>query len=94
MDEPIVVEVACAERDRQYLRRINVRAGATAADAIAACGIIEAWGLDAGALDVGIWSRRVAPDTVLAHGDRVELYRALTIDPKEARRARALKRKT
>jgi len=36
----------------------------------------------------GIWGRVVAPDTVLRDGDRLELYRPLTVDPKEARRQR------
>lgn len=36
----------------------------------------------------GIWGRVVAPDQVLRPGDRVELYRPLTVDPKVARRER------
>lgn len=38
---------------------------------------------------VGIHGRLCAPDTPLADGDRVELYRPLRIDPKAERRARA-----
>lgn len=40
------------------------------------------------ALSFGIWGRVQPLGTVLAEGDRVEVYRALTIDPKDARRAR------
>jgi putative ubiquitin-RnfH superfamily antitoxin RatB of RatAB toxin-antitoxin module len=38
---------------------------------------------------VGIWSRECGGDTVLREGDRVEVYRALTADPKDMRRTRA-----
>lgn len=37
---------------------------------------------------VGIWGRVCTPDAPLREGDRVEVYRALTVDPKEARRLR------
>lgn len=40
---------------------------------------------------LGIFGRRIQPDAVLRDGDRVEIYRALRIDPKEARRLRARK---
>lgn len=36
----------------------------------------------------GIWGRVVAPEQVLRAGDRLELYRPLTVDPKVARRER------
>ena len=38
---------------------------------------------------VGIFGKRVRLDHVLAEGDRVEIYRSLAMDPKEARRLRA-----
>jgi hypothetical protein len=38
---------------------------------------------------VGIFGRLVALEHALATGDRVEIYRPLTADPKEARRRRA-----
>jgi putative ubiquitin-RnfH superfamily antitoxin RatB of RatAB toxin-antitoxin module len=37
---------------------------------------------------LGVFSRRVSPDDTLRDGDRVEIYRPLTIDPKDARRRR------
>ncbi len=39
-------------------------------------------------LAVGIWGRKMPSDTVLRDGDRIEVYRGLTVDPKEARRQR------
>lgn len=44
-------------------------------------------------LEHGIWGRTVPGAQVLSDGDRVEIYRALTIDPKEARRVRAAVRR-
>jgi putative ubiquitin-RnfH superfamily antitoxin RatB of RatAB toxin-antitoxin module len=40
------------------------------------------------ALQTGIWGRKTPPDQVLLDGDRVELTRALKVDPKVARRER------
>jgi len=44
--------------------------------------------LAAADLKVGIWARKVDLQTPLREHDRVELYRPLTADPKEARRLR------
>lgn len=41
-----------------------------------------------GGLKIGIWGRVRALDTVLRERDRIEVYRPLTVDPKEARRQR------
>jgi putative ubiquitin-RnfH superfamily antitoxin RatB of RatAB toxin-antitoxin module len=40
---------------------------------------------------VGVFGVRVEPQHVLQAGDRVEIYRALTINPKDIRRKRAAK---
>lgn len=45
----------------------------------------------AGAAAVGVWGKVRAPDHLLRDGDRVELYRGLRADPKDARRANARK---
>ena len=39
-------------------------------------------------LRVGIWGRKAALTQLLAHNDRVEIYRSLRVDPKVARRER------
>jgi putative ubiquitin-RnfH superfamily antitoxin RatB of RatAB toxin-antitoxin module len=89
MAEPIDVEVAYAEPARQFLRRVSLEAGATVADAILASGVERELGIDVSALGVGVWSKPASRDTRLEAGDRVEIYRALLADPKEARRRRA-----
>jgi uncharacterized protein len=64
-------------------------AGATALDAVEASGIRgQEPALAAGVPDIGIWGRRVHPAQALQHGDRVEVYRLLEVDPKVARRER------
>ena len=42
-------------------------------------------------LSVGVFGRKVALDFVLSDGDRLEIYRPLLLNPKEARRLRAKK---
>ncbi|GAA0242315.1 RnfH family protein [Rhodanobacter caeni] len=89
----IVVEVAYAGAERQIVRRLELRAGSTVSEAIAAAGldgIVPPGGIDPAQL--GIFSRRVSADQVLCHGDRVEIYRPLKLDPMEARRQRARRR--
>jgi len=41
---------------------------------------------------VGIWGRLCTPEAALRDRDRVEIYRALAVDPKEARRQRYRKK--
>jgi putative ubiquitin-RnfH superfamily antitoxin RatB of RatAB toxin-antitoxin module len=69
--------------------RVRLEAGATLLDALRASGALEP-GAVLGELEgsVGIWGRLRPLDAVLQPGDRVELYRPLEIDPKEARRQR------
>lgn len=43
-------------------------------------------------LRIGIWGRVRPLSTVLRERDRIEVYRPLTVDPKEARRQRYAKR--
>lgn len=89
MAEPVVVEVVYATPQKQRLCQVDVPSGASVAAAIAASGLIEEFGLDEETLEAGIWSERVALDTRVKSGDRIEIYRPLTIDPKLARRQRA-----
>lgn len=91
MAEPpaIVVELAYAEPGRQFLRRFELPAAATVADAITVSGVEQAFGIDAAGLGTGIWSKPATRDAELRDGDRVELYRPLRADPKESRRRRA-----
>ena len=84
------VEVVFALTDIQVLRTVQLPTGATVAEAIEASDIAEHFpGMDLGELQAGIWGKRVERDRLVQDGDRVELYRPLDIDPREARRLRA-----
>ena len=86
----IRVSLVHAEPARVFRVELELPAGSTVADAIGTSGIRRARpDIDIGDDRVGIFARRVSLDTVLRDGDRVEIYRPLTIDPKEARRRRA-----
>ena len=78
------VEVVQARPDGAEVVAVRLADGATVRDALAASGLKGN--------QAGIFGRRVTLDTRLADGDRVEIYRPLKLDPKEARRARARRR--
>ena len=90
MADSIRVEVVYATREKVFRNTLCLPDGATLAEALEASGARGKW-VDADALEqnVGVFGRRMAPDQVLHDGDRVEIYRPLTIDPMEARRRRA-----
>ncbi len=84
------VEVAYGTAERQTLIALEVKEGATVAQVLQSAGAKQAFaGLPLESMPVGIFGRRVDREAVLRQGDRVELYRALAMDPKEARRRRA-----
>jgi hypothetical protein len=89
-DETLCIEVVFALSDRQELVAVRLQSGATVADAIEQSSIQSAfpeWNLSECA--VGIWGQPAERGQRLQQGDRVEIYRPLTIDPREARRALA-----
>ena len=89
--DTIAVEVVYARPERQELVAVRLASGSDVAAAIAASGIAEAFPHDdLDACDTGIWGRVVPRSARLRNGDRVELYRPLFMDPREARRRRAL----
>lgn len=70
---------------------LRLPAGSTLGDAMQASGVLSRHpGLaQAGlALKAGVWGRFQPLEHVLRNRDRVEIYRPLTVDPKEARRLR------
>ena len=86
----LTVELVLATADRQVLLTVDVDAGASVADVIALSGIESRFpALAVGEMPVGIWGKQVARETAVRQGDRIELYRPLEIDPREARRQRA-----
>lgn len=79
------VEVVYALPENAHVVSVRLPEGATVADALAASGL--------SGVAFGIFGREVAAGHPLRDGDRVEIYRPLELDPKEARRLRAKKRR-
>ena len=79
-----------AEPERAFAIELSLSGGATVEDAIERSGIRKARpDIEIREDRLGIFSRRVSFETFLRNGDRVEIYRSLLVDPKEARRKRA-----
>ena len=84
------VEVVYASTKKQSALSVLLSPGATVQDAIIASGLLIHFPeIDLQKNTVGIWGKVVSLTTPVEPGDRVEIYRPLTIDPKEARRARS-----
>ena len=90
MPDSINVEVAYALPEKQVIRAVNVDLGTTIGAAIVQSGIMMDYpDLELEDAKVGIFGKAAKMITVLADGDRVEIYRPLIADPKEVRRKRA-----
>lgn len=87
---PIHVEVVYALSSRVWRIELSLPPGSTAAAAVEASRLRERIPALADVeLDLGIFSHPCSSTRVLREGDRVEIYRPLLIDPKDARRRRA-----
>lgn len=87
---PIHVEVVYALPQRIWRTELSLPAGSTAAIAVEASRLRERIPALADVeLDLGVFSHPCSGARVLRDGDRVEIYRPLLIDPKDARRRRA-----
>jgi hypothetical protein len=83
-------EVAFGKLDEQALLSVESAEPLTAKQAIEASGILERFPeIDLGTNKIGIFGKAAKLDAVLSEGDRVEIYRPLIADPKEARKKRA-----
>ncbi|MDN3518352.1 RnfH family protein [Aquisalimonas lutea] len=89
-DNPIRIQVACARPEKQRIRSLELPAGTTAREAVQRSGLAAEFPeIDPDRAPLGIYGRHVEDGHVLRDGDRVEVYRPLVIDPREARRQRA-----
>jgi putative ubiquitin-RnfH superfamily antitoxin RatB of RatAB toxin-antitoxin module len=87
----LTVEVVYALAEAQDAVTLELAPGATLRDAVLRSGVLERHPeIDLAVQKLGIFGTPAAPDRLLCDGDRVEIYRALALDPKEARRKRAL----
>lgn len=87
------VEVAYAKPDEQVIVVLAIPEGATVDAAIKASGLLERFPeIALSEINAGIFGVACKLDQLVREGDRIEIYRPLRHDPKEARRQRALKR--
>ena len=90
MADTIKVEVCYALPEKQELITVNLPAGATLQQAVAASGLLDKYSeIDITKNKFGIYAKLSKPDTALRDRDRVEIYRPLIADPKEVRKQRA-----
>ena len=82
------IELVRAWPRRHESQLLELQAGATVGDALAAIG----WRLDAEFTGLAVHGVATEENTPLHDGDRVELLRELQMDPKQARRLRAERR--
>lgn len=80
------VSVAYAKPERQFWMTLDLPEGATIREAIEGSTLLNQFPeIDLGRQKVGVYGKIVPLETRLADGDRVEVYRALTADPKTLR---------
>ncbi len=85
----ISVEVVYALPDRQFVAELRLPAGTSAGAAIEQSGVLVQFPeIRDSSLPIGIFGRGCERTTVLADGDRVEIYRPLSEDVKARRRER------
>jgi putative ubiquitin-RnfH superfamily antitoxin RatB of RatAB toxin-antitoxin module len=82
------ITVVYAVPRKALILPLELNEGATAGDALQAASNFPEWA-NPDAITVGVHGRPVALGEVLQAGDRVEIYRGLVANPKEARRKRS-----
>lgn len=94
-EDTVTCEIAWATPKEQHLEVVTVSHGATVLTALEASGICaridELMGVPVEELQLGIFGEHVKSpaEKVVHQADRIEIYRPLHVDPKQARRARA-----
>lgn len=92
MAERIKISLCYASGPNPLLRVLEVDAGTTIGQAIELSGMLQdAPEINLVTMPVGIYGKKKTLDTVVQARDRVEIYRPLIVDPKNARRRRAKK---
>ena len=86
--------VYCPAPGKTELVQLHLAPGATLSDALHASALLQRHALAIDGLSAGIWGRIQALTAPLKDRDRVEIYRPLQVDPKEARRQRYRQQRT
>ncbi len=90
MSDHFNVEVAYAKPDEQVILTVSVEPGITVKQAVEQSRITDRFPeIDLASAKFGVFGKAAKGDAQLQPGDRVEIYRPLIADPKEARKKRA-----
>jgi len=90
MDNQLSITVIYATPDRQWIESLQIPAGTTVRQALQLSRLPQQVSdLKVETQPIGVFGQVVDHDYVLQNGDRLEVYRPLLADPKEARRLRA-----
>tara|TARA_B100001142_G_scaffold327565_1_gene385471 strand:- start:875 stop:1168 length:294 start_codon:yes stop_codon:yes gene_type:complete len=90
-DKNITVEILYIEPGSQNSLMLKMPQGSSIHEAIYCSGVLRRFPeIDLTVNKVGIFSKICSLDTLFCEGDRIEIYRPLVTDPKEARRRRAI----
>jgi putative ubiquitin-RnfH superfamily antitoxin RatB of RatAB toxin-antitoxin module len=88
----LTIEVAYATVETQKIISLQVIRGSTIETVIDKSGILEFFPeIDLSHQKIGIFSKSKKLTDIVSDGDRIEIYRPLSIDPKEARRKRVIR---
>ncbi|MFB2539097.1 MULTISPECIES: RnfH family protein [unclassified Acinetobacter] len=88
--ENIQVSIVYCDAERCHQQTLNIVRGSNIAMALQQSDMVKTLTL-LEPLQVGIFGLKMPMDTVLQDGDRIEIYRPLTMNPKDIRRKRAEK---
>lgn len=93
--ENLAVSVTYADPDNPLWLKVQVPNGSTVEDAIRASDLLTRYpDMDLASFKLGIFGKTTDLDSKLSDGDRVELYRPITVDPKTVpRRKKKVKEK-
>jgi hypothetical protein len=90
VSEHFDIEVAYAKAEDQVILTISAEPGITVQQAVERSGIADRFPeIDLSSAKFGVFGKAAKGDAELQPGDRVEIYRPLIADPKEARKKRA-----
>ena len=94
LNKMIKVEVAYATKTVQRIIAVEIEAGSTIQMAIDRSGIMHLFPeINLAKQKIGVFSKSQHLHDLVNEGDRIEIYRPLSIDPKEARRLKAARSK-
>ena len=94
MPELLHVSVVYVAPGVEHVVELAMAPGASIADAVRESGLADRIpGFASDAHSFGVWGRVRPVETLLASGDRVEIYRPLSVDPNTARQRRVAKKR-